>query len=43
MRAGDPSPPHLIWAKEIALDYTPAPANANAEEVRVRSGADWDH
>ena len=37
MREGKDSPPHLIWAKEIALDYTPAPT-ADADEVRVRTG-----
>ena len=36
MREGKDSPPHLIWAKEIALDYTPPPT-ADAEEVRVRT------
>ena len=38
MRAGEDSPPHLIWAKEIALDYTPPPT-ADADEVRARTGA----
>ena len=38
MREGKDSPPHLILAKEIALDYTPPPT-AEAEEVRVRTGA----
>jgi len=38
MREDEDSPPHLILAKEIALDYTPPPT-AEAEEVRVRTGA----
>ena len=38
MRKGKDSPPHLISAKEIALDYTPPPT-AEAEEVRLRTGA----
>jgi len=38
MRTGKDSPPHLIWAKEIALDYTPPPSE-EAEEVTVRTEA----
>ena len=39
MRKGKDSPPHLIWAKEIALNYTPPPTADAEPEVRVRTGA----
>ena len=31
MLENKPSPPHLIWAKDILLDYTPAPPRAEGE------------